>query len=216
MFTTPQHSALLFGLPLRAKPAILRTMADTTEHRPSQAQADDRVAEILRAAASWAREAPTALAPAVRAVCLRLAEMVADQRHYLAPLPEPQETERREVLSLVAERLTSKEVTAELEKEFSTLSELKLRATGSWALVPTAQSEWITTAIHFLEKSAAALPPGERPDPYWADDVVAGIIASVRALIGVDELHARTEAIYSGPERRSTPREGDEVEDSER
>ena len=26
--------------------------------------------------------------PAIRAVCIRLAEMVADQRHYLAPLPE--------------------------------------------------------------------------------------------------------------------------------
>ena len=32
--------------------------------------------------------------PAIRAVCIRLAEMVADQRHYLAPLPEPQESER--------------------------------------------------------------------------------------------------------------------------
>jgi hypothetical protein len=48
------------------------------------------------------------------------------------------------------------------------------------------------------------LPAGERPDPYWADDVVAGIIASVRALIGVDELHARTEARYSGPIRKDT------------
>ena len=50
-----------------------------------------------------------------------------------------------------------------------------------------------------------ALPAGERPDPYWADDVVAGIIASVRALIGVDELHARTEARYSGPVKRISP-----------
>jgi len=52
-----------------------------------------------------------------------------------------------------------------------------------------------------------ALPAGERPDPYWADDVVAGIIASVRALIGVDELHARTEARYSGPIKRMAPEE---------
>nr|MBA2457584.1 hypothetical protein [Gemmatimonadales bacterium]MBA3556397.1 hypothetical protein [Gemmatimonadales bacterium] len=49
------------------------------------------------------------------------------------------------------------------------------------------------------------LPSGERPDPYWADDVVAGIIASARALIGVDELHARTEARYSGPMKRVAP-----------
>jgi hypothetical protein len=31
------------------------------------------------------------------------------------------------------------------------------------------------------------------------------VIASVRALIGVDELHARTEARYSGPVRRISP-----------
>jgi hypothetical protein len=37
--------------------------------------------------------------------------------------------------------------------------------------------------------------------------VVAGIIASARALIGVDELHARTEARYSGPVKRITPEE---------
>ena len=51
------------------------------------------------------------------------------------------------------------------------------------------------------------LPAGERPDDYWADDVVAGIIASVRALIGIDELHARTEARYSGPGKRVAPEE---------
>ena len=54
---------------------------------------------------------------------------------------------------------------------------------------------------------AGALPPGSGPDPYWADDVVAGIIASARALIGVDELHARTEARYSGPIKRVAPEE---------
>ena len=82
------------------------------------------------------------------------------------------------------------------------LADLELRATGSWAAVEGAQAQWIATAISFLERKAAALPPGTRPDPYWADDVVAGIIASVRALIGVDELHARTEARYSGSQKR--------------
>jgi hypothetical protein len=53
--------------------------------------------------------------PPIRAVCIRLAEMVADQRHYLAPLPEPQETERRTVLSLVADRLRSKPVVEGVE-----------------------------------------------------------------------------------------------------
>ena len=36
---------------------------------------------------------------------------------------------------------------------------------------------------------------------------MAGIIASARALIGVDELHARTEARYSGQFKRATPEE---------
>ena len=73
--------------------------------------------------------------------------------------------------------------------------------------VASAQNEWITTAIRYLEGCAAKLPAGERPDSYWADDVVAGIIASARALIGVDELHARTEARYSGPMKRVAPDE---------
>ena len=143
--------------------------------------------------------------PPIRAVCIRLAEMVADQRHYLAPLPEPQETERRTVLSMVADRLRSKPVTEGVEQHLKELEELELRSTGSWAVVASAQTQWITTAIQYLEGCATRLPAEERPDPYWADDVVAGIIASVRALIGVDELHARTEARYSGPVRRISP-----------
>ena len=182
-------------------------MADSTRRPSPDAQADQRITEILRAAESWSREAPRALMPAIRAVCIRLAEMVADQRHYLAPLPEPQETERRTVLSMVADRLRSKSVTDGVELHLKELEELELRSTGSGAMVASAQTEWITTAIRYLESCAARLPAGERPDPYWADDVVAGVIASVRALIGVDELHARTEARYSGPVRRISPEE---------
>jgi hypothetical protein len=180
-------------------------MAESPRRPTPEAQAEQRIAEILRAADSWAKEAPGALMPAIRAVCIRLAEMVADQRHYLAPLPEPQETERRTVLTMVADRLRSKEVTAGVEDHLKGLEELELRSTGSWATVATAQNEWITTAIRYLEGCAAKLPADERPDSYWADDVVAGIIASARALIGVDELHARTEARYSGPIKRVTP-----------
>jgi hypothetical protein len=182
-------------------------MVDSTRRASPEAQADQRIREILRAADSWSREAPHALMPPIRAVCIRLAEMVADQRHYLAPLPEPQETERRTVLSLVADRLRSKPVIEGVEQHLRELEELELRSTGSWAVVASAQTEWITTAIRYLEGCALRLPPGERPDPYWADDVVAGIIASVRALIGVDELHARTEARYSGPVKRVSPDE---------
>lgn len=182
-------------------------MAEAPRRPPPEAQADQRLKEILRAADSWSKEAPRALMPAIRAVCIRLAEMVADQRHYLAPLPEPQETERRTVLTLVADRLRSKSVTEGLDQHLKALEELELRSTGSWATVASAQNEWITTAIRYLESCAARLPAGERPDSYWADDVVAGIIASARALIGVDELHARTEARYSGPLKRVTPDE---------
>jgi hypothetical protein len=179
-------------------------MAEPLDRAKLEALADGKVGDILRAAASWAKEVPPALTPAIRAVCVRLAEMVADQRHYLAPLPEPQETERATVLTLTAERLRSKEVTAGIESLLHELAEIELRATGSWSLVSGAQAQWIATAIRFLEGKAADLPPDRRPDSYWADDVVAGIIASVRALIGVDELHARTEARYSGGQKRPT------------
>ena len=182
-------------------------MAESPRRPSPESQADQRIAEILRAADSWSKEAPTALMPAIRAVCIRLAEMVADQRHYLAPLPEPQETERRTVLTLVADRLRSKPVTQGVEQHLKALEELELRSTGSWSVVASAQNEWITTAIRYLESCAAKLPEGERPDSYWAADVVAGIIASARALIGVDELHARTEARYSGPMKRVSPEE---------
>jgi hypothetical protein len=182
-------------------------MSDSSRRPTPEAQADQRVADILRAADSWSREAPRALTPAIRAVCIRLAEMVADQRHYLAPLPEPQESERRTVLTLVADRLRARPVTEGLEQHLKALEELELRSTGSWSTVASAQTEWITTAIRYLETCAGNLPAEDRPDPYWADDVVAGIIASARALIGIDELHARTEARYSGPVKRVTPEE---------
>jgi hypothetical protein len=194
-------------LPLAANPVSLSNMSESPRRPTPEAQAAQRITDILRAADSWSREAPGALTPAIRAVCIRLAEMVADQRHYLAPLPEPQESERRSVLSMVADRLRSKAVTEGLDSHLKALEEMELRSTGSWATVASAQTEWITTAIRYLESCAAKLPAGERPDPYWADDVVAGIIASARALIGVDELHARTEARYSGPVKRVSPEE---------
>jgi hypothetical protein len=182
-------------------------MAESPRRPTPEAQAEQRISDILRAADSWSKEAPGALTPAIRAVCIRLAEMVADQRHYLAPLPEPQESERRSVLTMVADRLRSGTVTEGLAPHLKALEEMELRSTGSWSIVESPQSEWITTAIRYLERCAAELPAAERPDPYWADDVVAGIIASARALIGVDELHARTEARYSGPIKRVTPEE---------
>jgi hypothetical protein len=176
-------------------------MPTSDRHSPEQL-ADLQVAAILRAAASWSREAPRALEPAIRAVCVRLAEMVADQRHYLAPLPEPQESERKTVLNLVAARLRSPDVTRGIEANLKGLEEMELRSTGSWAIVATAQTDWVTTAIQYLEGCARDLPAGDRPDAYWADDVVAGVIASVRALIGVDELHARTESQFLGHARK--------------
>jgi hypothetical protein len=177
-------------------------MGEPLDRKKLESLASEKVQDVLRAAASWAKEAPPALTPAIRAVCVRLAEMVADQRHYLAPLPEPQETERSTILTILAEQLRSPAVTSGIETLLQELNELELRATASWSLVAAAQSEWIATAIHFLEDQSRKLPSGGRPDDYWADDVVAGIIASVRAVIGVDELHARTEARYSGGHKR--------------
>ncbi|PYP42492.1 MAG: hypothetical protein DMD43_02670 [Gemmatimonadetes bacterium] len=187
-------------------------MADSVERKKLETLADTKVADILQAAASWAREVPPALTPAIRAVCVRLAEMVADQRHYLAPLPEPQESERAAVLTLTAERLRGETVTRGIEALLQELADIELRSTAAWSQIEGSQAQWIATAIHFLEGKAAALPSGQRPDSYWADDVVAGIIASVRALIGVDELHARTEARYSGGVKRPAAEDADSAE----
>lgn len=182
-------------------------MAEPLDRIKLEALADGKVEDILRAAASWARDVPPALTPSIRAVCVRLAEMVADQRHYLAPLPEPQETERATVLTITAERLRGPQVAEGIQPLLQELADIELRATGSWSLVEGAQAQWIATAIRFLEAKAESIPKDQRPDPYWADDVVAGIIASIRALIGVDELTARTEARYSAGHKRVTPTE---------
>ncbi|HSR16340.1 MAG TPA: hypothetical protein VLL51_11335 [Gemmatimonadales bacterium] len=171
------------------------------------AQADKVVEDILKAAMSWAREVPPALHLPIRAVCVRLAEMVADQRHYLAPLPEPQETERRTVLELVADKLRSAEVVAGIEPNLAALAERELRATGSWALVANSQTEWVDSAIGYLESCGDSLPEAGRPDPYWADDVVGGIVVSVRAIIGTDDLHVRIESQYGGGRPAGPPKE---------
>lgn len=189
------------------KLATLPSMPDALDKQRLSAAADETIAKILRAAASWAAEAPAQLTPAIRAVCIRLAEMVADQRHYLAPLPEPQESERRAVLTLVAERLRAGPVAQELRTHLDALAELELRATGSWSLVPSAVTEWQQTAINYLERLAGALEGPDRPDMYWADDVVAGIIASVKGLIGADDLYSRIEAQYAGNGRPRVTRD---------
>lgn len=160
--------------------------------------ADAKLADIRRAAESWAREAPEALRDPVRAVCVRLAEMVADQRHYLAPLPTVQEGERAQMLAFLVKKLGNRPAMQGIEGELKSLTELELRSTGSWSLIPSAQAQWIQTATQFLEERTRTLPKESRPDPYWADDVVAGVIASVKAVIGVDELHARTESHFGG------------------
>src|SRR5690606_9617728 len=129
------------------KTATLPAMADALDKQRLNAAADETIEKILRAAGPWSAEAPAQLTPAIRAVCVRLAEMVADQRHYLAPLPEPQESERRAVLTLVAERLRSGPTAQELREHLDALAELELRATGSWSLVPSAVTEWQQTAI---------------------------------------------------------------------
>src|SRR6476469_2823337 len=126
-------------------------MAESPRHPSPEAQAEQQIKDILRAADSWSKEAPRALTPAIRAVCIRLAEMVADQRHYLAPLPEPQESERRNVLTIGADRRGAGSVTEGRTQHLKALEEMELRSTGSWSIVASAQNEWITTAIRYLE-----------------------------------------------------------------
>jgi hypothetical protein len=128
---------------------------------------------------------------------VRLAEMVADQRHYLAPLPEPQETERRAMLTRVADRLRSGPVADELRSHLDALAELELRATGSWSLVQSPLTEWQQTAINYLDAQARTVPAETPIDEYWAEDVAAGIIASVKGIIGADDLYSRIEAQYA-------------------
>ena len=78
--------------------------------------------------------------------------------------------------------------------------------------LPGAQSEWVQTAIEFLQRKSDEMPDGQRPDQYWADDVVAGIIASVKGVIGADDLHARIEAQYAGGGRPPKPVDDDRQE----
>lgn len=182
-------------------------MADALDPTKITALADEKIAAILRAAASWAGEVPAELTPPIRAVCVRLAEMVADQRHYLMPLPEPMESERKAMLTLVAEQLRSGPVAVELKEQLDALAALELRATGSWSLVAAAQTEWVQTAIDYLQRKRDDVPAEHRPDEYWADDVVAGIIVSVKGIIGADDLHSRIEAQYAGKGRPPVPRD---------
>jgi hypothetical protein len=127
--------------------------------------------------------------------------MAADQRHYLSPLPEPQETERRTTLEIVAEKLRSEPIVRDIAKNLEELAERELRVTGSWSLVPDSQAAWVTTAVQYLESCGLKLPEAERPDPYWADDVAGGIVVSVKAILGTDDLHVRIESQYSGGKR---------------
>jgi acyl-CoA reductase-like NAD-dependent aldehyde dehydrogenase len=111
------------------------------------------------------------------------------------------------MLSIVAEQLRRGPVAQELRAHLDALAEMELRATGSWSLVATAQTEWVDRAIEYLDRHARALPEAERPDQYWADDVVAGVIASVKGIIGADDLYSRIEAQYAGQGRPPKPRD---------
>ena len=71
-----EHRVIVFDRPGYGHSERPRGRAWTPE-----AQAEQRIKDILRAAESWSREAPGALTPAIRAVCIRLAEMVARDLH---------------------------------------------------------------------------------------------------------------------------------------
>lgn len=168
------------------------------DQRRVAAAAEELMSKILRAATSWSEDAPVELTPHIRAVCIRLAEMVSDQRHYLAPLPEPRESERRAVLTAVADLLRTGPVACELRAQLDELTARELRATGSWSLIPTATTEWQQTAVDYLTDLAGRIAPDSGLDAWWAEDVVGGIIASIKGVIGADDLHTRIESQYAG------------------
>ena len=117
-------------------------MAEASKKPSVDEQAEQRIAEILRAAASWSREAPSALEPAIRAVCVRLAEMVADQRYrmeanqdYFKGAPTVAEIDmpivRDPVAAFAALRtgevdFVTRNVPAELSEQFAGESELEV------------------------------------------------------------------------------------------
>jgi hypothetical protein len=92
-------------------------MTEIPTKRTPETVADERILEILRAIDSWAADATAGLDAAVRAVCLRLAEMIADQRHHHLLHPEPLDPDQQRVLELVAEHLRTAPVMRGLERE---------------------------------------------------------------------------------------------------
>ena len=67
--------------------------------------------------------------------------------------------------------------------ELKALTELELRATGSWSLIPSAQAEWIQTATQFLEERTRALPAGERPAPKAVGLMSGGLDSTLAAAL---------------------------------
>jgi len=61
---------------------------------------------------------------------------------------------------------------------------------------------------HAADLKAAGEKAGDCKLTRLAEDVVAGLIASVRALLGVEELHARADAVNPGTANRDTPATG--------
>jgi hypothetical protein len=189
-------------------------MAPHGPHGETAAQAERIVGDIMRAAMSWAKEVPAPLHRPIRAVCVRLAEMVADQRHYAMPA-DPDPSRAPTVLELVAEKLRRPPVTSGIEQDLLDLEERELRATASWSLVANPHAEWLTTAIAYLEACGRSLPQSQRPDEYWADDVVGGIVMSVKAILGTDDLHSRIEEEYGGRDRERAGEGGREREEED-
>ncbi|MFN8651447.1 MAG: hypothetical protein U0133_06075 [Gemmatimonadales bacterium] len=63
----------------------------------------------------------------------------------------------------MAKRLASAAVAEGLGSKLAALTEMELKSTASWALVPSAQGEWVTTAVSYLEQCARNVPTTKRP-----------------------------------------------------
>lgn len=140
--------------------------------------------EILRSGHQCAEESPSALRKAIVAVNARLADTVIFLRKAEGDL----DAESVRVLEALAGSLReSWESTVErhlkgLEAAGLPWTSLSLGTVRSKEALSSVQTKAITAAIQYLEACVAKLSPAVRPEPAWADDLVAGLIASARAI----------------------------------
>jgi hypothetical protein len=172
----------------RLPSVFLSTMADPRVLPEPSGSADHRPANRLSGK-------PPA-ASAIRAVCIRLAEMVADQRH-LAP-SRAQETGSAPSSPGVGKLwpVTGRRITSRARG-------LELRFTGTGRSSPRRRTSGSRPRSATGECGRGC---SQAPDSYWADDVVAG--SSPRCGHRQSGRLRATPGRYSSPMKRVAPEDG--------